>query len=68
METEIKVEGMHCPHCAARVKKASESIADVTNAEVNLEAGKAVITHNNAEINKVIKAINSIGFSASEIK
>lgn len=66
METVIKVNGMHCQHCAARVKKASESIDNVSNAEVNLEEGKAVITHDNAAINKVIDAINALGFSASQ--
>jgi len=67
MVSEIKVDGMHCQHCAARVKKASESIANVTSAEVELEAGKAVITHDNADIDQVVDAINALGFSASKM-
>lgn len=66
MVTEIKVEGMHCPHCAMRVKKASEAVANVSGAEVDLEAGKAVITHDNADMNAVVDAINALGFSASQ--
>ena len=66
METIIKVDGMHCQHCAARVKKASESVANVTNAVVDLDGGKATITHENANIDDVINAINATGFTASK--
>lgn len=66
METIIKVDGMHCQHCAARVKKASESVANVTKAVVDLEAKTAAITHENANIDDVISAINATGFSASK--
>jgi copper chaperone CopZ len=66
METIIKVDGMHCQHCAARVKKASESVANVTNAVVDLDGGKATITHENANIDDVISAINATGFTASK--
>ena len=65
METEIKVDGMHCQHCAARVKKAAEAVVNVTNATVDLSEGKAVITHDDADISAVIDAINALGFSAS---
>ncbi len=66
MVTEIKVEGMHCPHCVMRVKKASEAVENVKSADVDLETGKAVITHENADINAVVSAINELGFSASQ--
>ena len=66
MESVIKVDGMHCQHCAARVKKASESIANVTSAAVDLENGKATITHDGADLNAVVDAINALGFSASQ--
>ena len=65
MITAIKVNGMKCPHCAARVKKASEAIENVTSADVDLEEGKAVLTHENADIDAVINAINELGFEAS---
>ena len=66
METELKVEGMHCMHCAARVKKASEAVANVSSVTVDLEGGKALITHENANISEVIDAINGLGFTASQ--
>ena len=65
METVIKVDGMHCQHCAARVKKACESVANVSAAAVDLDGKKAVITHANADMNAVADAINALGFSAS---
>ena len=33
METTLKVEGMMCPKCEARVKKALEAVAGVESAE-----------------------------------
>lgn len=66
METILKVDGMHCQHCAARVKKTSEAVANVKSTVVDLEAGKATITHDNANITDVINAINAAGFSASQ--
>ncbi|MBQ4513588.1 MAG: heavy-metal-associated domain-containing protein [Anaerolineaceae bacterium] len=65
MESVIKVDGMHCPHCAARVKKASESILNVKTADVDLEKGEATIQHDNADLNSVVEAINALGFTAS---
>ena len=65
MVTEIKVDGMHCQHCAARVKKASEGIANVTEVVVDLDGKKASITHDNANLNDIVKAINELGFSAT---
>ena len=67
MITTLKVDGMKCPHCAARVKKASEAIQNVTAADVDLEAGKVTLTQENADIDAVISAINDLGFSASKL-
>lgn len=67
MITTLKVDGMKCPHCAARVKKASEAIQNVSAADVDLEAGKVTLTQENADIDAVISAINDLGFSASKL-
>ena len=40
MTVTIKVDGMMCPHCEARVKKACESIAGVTLATPSHEKGE----------------------------
>ena len=67
MKTTIKVDGMKCPHCAARVKKAAEGIENVNSADVDLENGKAVLDHESADIAAVINAINDLGFEATAL-
>lgn len=49
MKKTMKIEGMMCPHCEARVKKCLEALPEVTEAIVSHERGTAVLTLN-AEI------------------
>lgn len=49
MQKTMKIEGMMCGHCEARVKKALETLSQVDSAEVSHTAGTAVVTLN-AEI------------------
>ena len=49
MEKTMKIEGMMCGHCEARVKKCLEKLPEVDVAEVSHEAGTAVVKLN-AEI------------------
>lgn len=44
MTKTMNIEGMMCGHCEARVKKCLEALPQVTEAEVNHEAGTAVLT------------------------
>lgn len=44
MTKTMKIEGMMCGHCEARVKKCLEAIPGVTEAAVSHEAGTAVVT------------------------
>ena len=44
MSTTLKIEGMMCPHCEARVKKALEALDGVESAVVSHETGTAVVT------------------------
>lgn len=43
MEKIIKIEGMMCPHCEARVKNTIEAIDGVTEAIVSHEKGEAIV-------------------------
>ncbi len=43
MTKTLKIEGMMCPHCEARVKKALEAVDGVAAAEVSYVAGTAVV-------------------------
>ena len=44
MEKTMKIEGMMCGHCEARVKKALEALPEVAAAVVSHESGTAVVT------------------------
>lgn len=43
LQTELKVEGMMCPHCEGRVKKCLEEIEGVTEAVVSHKKGNAIV-------------------------
>ncbi|MBO7668907.1 MAG: cation transporter [Firmicutes bacterium] len=44
MKKTLKVEGMMCAHCEARVKKALEAVPGVENAAADHTLGTAVVT------------------------
>ena len=44
MTKTMKIEGMMCGHCEARVRKALEAMPEVESAEVSHEKGEAVVT------------------------
>ena len=44
MEYTMKVEGLMCPKCEARTKKALEAVAGVESAAVSHTDGTAVVT------------------------
>ena len=44
MKKTMKIEGMMCGHCEARVKKCLEAIDGVSEALVSHENGTAVVT------------------------
>ena len=55
MKKTLKVEGMMCGHCEARVKKALEALPEVDEAVVSHEAGTAIVTLNAAVADDVLK-------------
>ena len=56
MTKTMKIEGMMCRHCEARVKKALEAVEGVELAEVSHEAGTAVVTLKAPVDDSVLKA------------
>ena len=55
MKKTLKVEGMMCGHCEARVKKALEALPEVDEAVVSHEAGTAIVTLNAEVTDDVLK-------------
>jgi Cu2+-exporting ATPase len=55
MEKTMKIEGMMCGHCEARVKKALEALAQVDEAVVSHESGSAVVKLNSEISDELLK-------------
>ena len=55
MKKTLKVEGMMCGHCEARVKKTLEALPEVDEAVVSHEAGTAIVTLNAEVADDVLK-------------
>lgn len=62
----LKIEGMMCPKCEARVKKALEALAGVEKAEVSHTAGTAVVTGAELCIAAMKAAVEEQGFRVIE--
>lgn len=55
MKKTMKINGMMCGHCEARVKKALEAVDGVQEAVVSHEAGNAVVTLSSDVADEVLK-------------
>ena len=69
MKKVIKIEGMMCGHCEARVKKALEAIEEVENADVSFEKGTAVVVLKSEISDEVLKtAVEEQDYTVKEIE
>lgn len=55
MKKTMKIEGMMCGHCEARVKKTLEALEGVSAAEVSHESGTAIVTLSADVSNETLK-------------
>ena len=65
METVIKVNGMMCPHCQARVESVCKGFEGVTDAVVDLKL-KQVTVFGNTDFTALKKAIVDAGYEVVE--
>lgn len=65
MEVVIKVEGMMCPHCKARVESVCKAVAGTQDAVVDLQA-KTVTVTGNADVEALKKAITEADYKVVE--
>ena len=56
MTKTMKIEGMMCGHCEARVRKALEALPQVESAAVSHEKGEAVVTLKEAVADEALRA------------
>ncbi len=69
MEKTMKIEGMMCPHCEARVKKTLEDMPQVTEAVVSHVEGTAVVKMSETVENDVLKKmIEDQGYKVLDIQ
>ena len=65
----MDVQGMMCPHCEARVKKALESIDGVKSAEVSHEKASAIVTLDGPVSDEALtKAVVDAGYEVKGIR
>ena len=61
MTAVIKVEGMMCTHCKARVEQVCKGVAGVTDAVVDLQEKQVTVT-GSASADALKKAITDAGY------
>jgi copper chaperone CopZ len=58
--THLKISGMTCSHCAARVEKALKAVPGVLSATVDLQQG-ATVQHDGASLDQLTRAVSAAG-------
>ena len=69
MKKIVKVDGMNCSHCQAKVESALSALDGVSEAKVNLKKKIAVVTLEK-EVNDdtLLKAVNDAGFTGVSVE
>ncbi|MBR2281094.1 MAG: heavy metal translocating P-type ATPase [Spirochaetales bacterium] len=68
MTRTMDIDGMMCPHCEARVKKALEAVDGVKSAEVSHERNSAVVTVEPSVSDEALaKAVTDAGYEVKGI-
>lgn len=68
MEKTMKIEGMMCGHCEARVKKCLEALPQVSEATVSSKEGTAVVTLTSEIANEVLqKAVEDQDYKVTSV-
>lgn len=69
MKITLKIKGMHCEHCKARVERALSSLTGVKNAEASLTWKRAVVETDTDTPDVLLRdAISEAGFEVEAIK
>jgi Cu2+-exporting ATPase len=66
MTVTLKIQGMMCPHCEARVKKALESVAGVTEAIVSHKDDSAEVHGENLDREALVKVVIDAGYEIKD--
>ena len=61
-DVELRVKGMHCPHCEMRIKKALEKVGGVEEVSADYKKGRVLIRFKEGakvETQKLVDTINA---------
>jgi Cu+-exporting ATPase len=64
MTSLLKIGGMTCQNCARHVREALQEVPGVEYAEVDLEAGRARVKEEGADLNALVEAVGRAGYTA----
>lgn len=64
-EHKFRINGMMCNHCKANVEKILTQIDGVRSVRVELSEGMAYIDGENIDVQKVVSAINALGYKCT---
>ena len=68
MTITMKIEGMMCPHCEARVKSVLEANESVSAADVSHKEGRATVTAT-ADVSDALRAaVESAGYKVLSVE
>ncbi|QOY96239.1 heavy metal translocating P-type ATPase [Massilia sp. UMI-21] len=63
--TVLRIDGMTCASCVARVEKALHKVPGVADATVNIATEKATV-HGQADVHELLAAVRAAGYDAHE--
>lgn len=64
MTVTLKVEGMMCPHCEARVKSVLEAVEGVESAVVSHKDGSAIVSGKSLDAAALVSVVTDAGYKA----
>ena len=70
MKTTVKITGMHCASCAAKIEKALKNVKGVQTAGVNFATEKATIEYDEKSTDKkeIQDAVKKVGYGVGDIE
>lgn len=69
MDIKFKISGMSCGHCVASITKGLNDLEGITNVEVSLEKGEAIVQVDENKITpkQIITELDELGYDAKQI-
>lgn len=67
METVLKVGGMNCGKCVARVESALKGVEGVTDVKVDLKAAEARVQRDGGSTTDLTEAVTEAGYQVTGV-